>query len=48
MNIGKKELYVQPALVVHELLRDITSNRSGNGHHHHKKHHHRSRGRDRD
>ena len=25
----KKEVYVQPALVKHELLRDITSGRSG-------------------
>ena len=24
----KKEVYVQPALVTHELLRDITANRS--------------------
>ena len=29
MNIEKKESYVQPALVKHELLRDITANRSG-------------------
>ncbi len=32
MNIAKKELYVQPALVKHELLRDITATRSGNNH----------------
>ncbi|MEO7863500.1 MAG: hypothetical protein ABIU05_24295 [Nitrospirales bacterium] len=36
MNIEKKELYVQPALEKHELLRDITATRSGynddNGH----------------
>lgn len=32
----KKESYVQPALVKHELLRDITATRSGygNGHGH--------------
>ena len=29
MNTAKKELYVQPALVKHELLRDITATRSG-------------------
>ena len=29
MNIEKKELYVQPALEKHELLRDITAQRSG-------------------
>ena len=29
MNTEKKELYVQPALVKHELLRDITATRSG-------------------
>jgi hypothetical protein len=27
----KKELYVQPAVVKHELLRDITARRSGVG-----------------
>ena len=31
MNTEKKELYVQPALVKHELLRDITANASGKG-----------------
>jgi hypothetical protein len=31
MNIEKKESYVQPALVKHELLRDITATSSGNG-----------------
>ncbi len=31
MNTAKKESYVQPALVKHELLRDITAQRSGNG-----------------
>ena len=30
MNTAKKESYVQPALVKHELLRDITAQRSGN------------------
>ena len=29
MNAARKELYVQPALVKHELLRDITATRSG-------------------
>ena len=29
MNTEKKESYVQPALVKHELLRDITATRSG-------------------
>ncbi len=32
MNTEKKEAYVQPALVTHELLRDITAKASG-GHH---------------
>jgi hypothetical protein len=32
MNTEKKEAYVQPALVTHELLRDITAGKSG-GHH---------------
>jgi hypothetical protein len=32
MNTAKKETYVQPELVKHELLRDITATRSGNGH----------------
>ena len=32
MNTAKKELYVQPALVKHELLRDITATRSGYNH----------------
>jgi hypothetical protein len=31
MNTAKKESYVQPALVKHELLRDITAQSSGNG-----------------
>jgi hypothetical protein len=31
MNTEGKELYVQPALVKHELLRDITAHRSGHG-----------------
>ena len=31
MKTEKKEAYVQPALVKHELLRDITA--SGSGHH---------------
>lgn len=30
MNTEKKESYVQPVLVKHELLRDITATRSGN------------------
>ncbi|MEO8341597.1 MAG: hypothetical protein ABI604_18150 [Nitrospirota bacterium] len=42
MNIAKKESYVQPVLVKHELLRDITANRSGYEHHE-KKHGHRDR-----
>ena len=29
MNTEKKESYVQPALVKHELLRDITATTSG-------------------
>ena len=29
MHTEKKESYVQPALVKHELLRDITAQRSG-------------------
>ena len=29
MNTEKKESYVQPALVKHELLRDITATKSG-------------------
>jgi hypothetical protein len=29
MNTERKELYVQPALVQHELLRDITAGGSG-------------------
>lgn len=29
MNTEKKEAYVQPALVTHELLRDITAFNSG-------------------
>ncbi len=29
MNTEGKELYVQPALVKHELLRDITATKSG-------------------
>lgn len=29
MNTAKKESYVQPVLVKHELLRDITATRSG-------------------
>ena len=29
MNTAKKESYVQPALEKHELLRDITAQRSG-------------------
>ena len=32
MNIENKELYMQPALVKHEVLRDITATRSGNNH----------------
>ena len=32
MNTAKKESYVQPALVKHELLRDITATRSGCSH----------------
>jgi|KBSMisStandDraft_5_1062788.scaffolds.fasta_scaffold890511_2 hypothetical protein len=44
MNTEKKEEYVQPVLVMHELLRDITAKASGSGlrtlgfvhsHHHH-------------
>ena len=31
MNAEKKESYVPPALVKHELLRDITATSSGNG-----------------
>ncbi len=31
MNTAKKESYVQPALEKHELLRDITAQRSGHG-----------------
>jgi len=31
MNTQKKESYVQPELVKHELLRDITATASGNG-----------------
>ncbi len=31
MNTERKALYVQPALVKHELLRDITATRSGHG-----------------
>ena len=31
MNTEKKESYVQPELVKHELLRDITATSSGNG-----------------
>ncbi len=30
MKTEKKEAYVQPELVKHELLRDITATRSGN------------------
>jgi hypothetical protein len=29
MNIEKKQPYLQPVLVKHELLRDITATRSG-------------------
>jgi len=29
----KKEVYVQPVLVTHELLRDITANKSGGYNH---------------
>jgi hypothetical protein len=29
MKVEQKETYVQPALVKHELLRDITAQRSG-------------------
>jgi hypothetical protein len=29
MNTEKKEAYVQPVLVTHELLRDITAKKSG-------------------
>ncbi len=32
MNRERKESYVQPALVKHELLRDITATRSGHKH----------------
>lgn len=32
MNTAKKESYVQPALVKHELLRDIIATRSGYSH----------------
>ena len=32
MNSEKKESYVQPELVKHELLRDITATKSGNNH----------------
>ena len=39
MNTAKKESYVQPVLVKHELLRDITANRSGYNHDDKKKHH---------
>ena len=31
MKTEKKEVYVQPALVKHELLRDITAGGSGGG-----------------
>ncbi|HEX7092242.1 MAG TPA: hypothetical protein VF205_01090 [Nitrospiraceae bacterium] len=31
MNIEKKQPYMQPALVKHALLRDITANASGKG-----------------
>ena len=31
MNTETKEVYVQPALVTHELLRDITAGTSGSG-----------------
>ena len=31
MNSEKKESYVQPMLVKHDLLRDITAANSGNG-----------------
>jgi len=33
MNTERKAMYVQPALVKHELLRDITATRSGHGGH---------------
>ena len=33
MNTAKKELYAQPKLVKHELLRDITARASGFSHH---------------
>ena len=32
MHLEKKELYVQPALVKHELLRDITASLSCGNH----------------
>ena len=31
MSTERKALYVQPVLVKHELLRDITASRSGHG-----------------
>jgi hypothetical protein len=34
MNTEKKEAYVQPELVKHELLRDITAKSSGHHHYH--------------
>jgi len=34
MHPEKKEPYVQPVLVKHELLRDITARGSGHTHHH--------------
>ena len=34
MHTEKKEAYVSPMVVKHELLRDITTNRSGNGYVH--------------
>jgi len=32
MKAQQKESYAQPVLAKHELLRDITATRSGNGH----------------
>ena len=35
MSIEKKEAYVSPEFVKHELLRDITATKSGNNHTNH-------------
>jgi hypothetical protein len=44
MSIEKKEAYVSPEVVKHELLRDITATKSGNNHtnySNYSNHHHR-------